>query len=660
MKQSAAPIAAPIPRLLALQLCAMAALTLWPYAMFQPWYLTLIAAGTLAWRIWLAWQDAPAPPRLLVLGLAFLAVGMVVVTYHNPIGRLPGLAMLCQLLPLKLLETRNTRDMRSTLLINFFLVIGMFLHEQSGLITAAALVAVLAAMSTAARLQRPQGSLRHSSLLGLRLLAQGIPLMLALFVLFPRVEGPLWGLPLDAYGARTGLSDHMSMGSIGSLIQSGEIAFRASFSGPVPGPRERYWRGPVFTQFDGREWTTATLRTYEQPRWEPGKRNWDYTITLEANNLRWLLSLDFPVKTDYARFGHELALMAERPIRQRLRYTVRSSPDTHAGLQEESWLIKQALWLPRGLNPRTVEQGARISEQESDPAKRVTAGIAFMRRAFLQYTLSPPPTGDNAADDFLFTTHQGFCEHFASSFAILMRAAGVPARIVTGYQGGEVNPVDGTLVVRQSDAHAWTEVWLAGQGWRRIDPTAESFPQRIEDGVAASLPDGETLPFVVRNQISWLRDLRYRWEALGNAWNQWVLGYNTQRQADLMRRLGFQQTDWRGLIALMSSAAGIWLIWIVWRHLPRSTRRDTLDKLWLGFCRHLARRGLPREPWESATDYARRIAATAVPDAGTITHERQHVVTRIAELYSTLRFGHATPDADDIARLKALIQEFKT
>ncbi|MEC5388190.1 DUF3488 and transglutaminase-like domain-containing protein [Uliginosibacterium sp. H3] len=641
-----------IPRLLALQLCVQALITLWPYVLFQPWYLSVFAGLLIAWRGALAWQDRSAPAGWLLVPLAFLGLAAIVLAYGNPVGRLPGLSLLCLLLPLKLLETRNTRDVRAALLLNFFLIVGMFLHEQSAMIGVAAALAMIGALATAGRLQRAALPIKGSVVQALKLLAQGVPLMLAMFVLFPRVDGPLWGLPIDAYSSKTGLSDHMTIGSISNLIPSGEIAFRASFEGEIPPPAARYWRGPVLTHFDGMDWKQVSTFPGPAPFHDATGRAWRYTMTMEPHNLRWLLALDFPTASDSGRFTTEFALITPQLLRKRMRYTVQSSPDLVVGKDEPEWKLKASLNLPHDFNPRTLQEGSAIAAATPDPEARVKAAIEFMRKSRLQYTLSPPPLGRNSIDDFLFSTRAGFCEHFAASFVVLMRAAGVPARVVTGYQGGEFNPIDSTLVIRQSDAHAWAEVWIAERGWLRVDPTAASFPSRIEDGIAASLPASDVLPLAVRNQLSWLRTLRYRWEALGNAWNQWVLGYNAQRQMELMQKLGITNPDWKLLASLMASTAGVWLLWLVWRHFPKRQRLDALDRNWQRFCQRMARLGLPRDPWESPIDYAKRLGIAKPP--------YRESFDSIAEFYATHRFGKTPATTPDIARQSAQLNELFT
>ncbi|GAB4062609.1 DUF3488 and transglutaminase-like domain-containing protein [Uliginosibacterium sediminicola] len=641
--------AARIPRALQLQLCALAAITLWPYALFQPWYLSLLAALLIGWRAALAWQDRATPRRLVQLPLALVALALILFAYGNPVGRLPGLAALCQLLPLKLLETQRTRDIRVTLLLAFFLIVGMFLHEQSAIVAIAAGAASLFAIACAARTQRPALPLGESLRLGGRLLGLGLPLMLLLFLLFPRIEGPLWGMPLDAYTGSTGLSDRMDSASISKLVPTGGIAFRASFKGAIPPPAERYWRGPVLGLFNGEEWRPLLAPPRSRASYEEIGRSWDYSITLEPNNLRWLLSLDYPLRSDSGRFSYDNGLIASAPVRQRTRYNLRSYPDIVVGLNESAELLEIMQRLPPGFNPRAIASGEEIGGRWLRAPERLRAVIDLMRSRSLQYTLSPPPTGRNSVDDFLFVTRSGFCEHFAAAFVVLARAAGLSARVVTGYQGGEVNPLDGTLVVRQSDAHAWAEVWLPERGWLRVDPTAESFPRRIDErGLESSLPPSDALPFMVRTDIGWLRNLRYRWEALGNTWNLWVLGYNAQRQMAMLRSLGFADADWRMLVSLMAGSAGLWLLWLIWRLAPKYARADALDRSWQRFCKQMARRGHARHSWETPAAYAARLSLQYPAQADNL--------QGIAELYARLRYGKLAAHADDISTLRARIK----
>ncbi|ATE62479.1 transglutaminase TgpA family protein [Thauera sinica] len=616
-----------------------AGVTLAPHALYLPLWLTGACAVLLGWRALLLRQRRQPPHHLLLLSFA-LASGIAVrQEYGHFFGKDPGVALLALLLCLKLLEMRRTRDVRAAVLLCFFLQMALFFEDQSLPIALSALAGTWLAIVALLALADPGAARRAQMRTGALLLAQGMPFMLMLFLLFPRVQGPLWGLPADATSARSGLSDAMSPGSISSLGTSPEIAFRAEFDGPLPEPPARYWRGPVLTRFDGRTWHAARNAEAGTPFYTPSGRRFDYRMTLEAHDQRWMLALDFPgAGTAPLRFSSANQALLPRPLQTRSRFELSAWPDTPTGLQEAAPVLESARALPDGYNPRSRELAGRLAAGASSDAAILGRVLAHLRGSGLIYTLRPPLLGRHSVDEFLFDTRRGFCEHFASAFTVLMRAAGVPARVVAGYQGGEINPIDGHLVVRQSDAHAWAEVWLAGRGWVRVDPTALAAPQRIDAGLAAALPEGEALPLMLRRDLGWLRNLRHRWEALSNAWDQRVLGYNPDRQREFLARLGFGRVDWATLVGLMSGMTvallGGLMAWASWQ---RHTR-DPLERSWQVFCRRLARAGHPRASWEGPRDYGLRLA-TALP-------RQADELTGIANTYARLRYGAAARRAD--------------
>jgi protein-glutamine gamma-glutamyltransferase len=458
-----------------------------------------------------------------------------------------------------------------------------------------------------------------------------------LFVLFPRVQGPLWGMPIDAYSGMSGLSDAMAPGAISQLSLSGAIAFRARFEGPVPPQDRLYWRGPVLTHFDGRTWRAAFPRPSEALPYPVSGPVVDYTVTLEPHDKKWLFALDVPgsVPSD-ALVTDDYQIQARAPVRNRKRYGMRSYTELQAGREQRQGALMGARQLPPGTNPQARALGADWARENATPQAIATKALALFRQQPFVYTLSPPPLlADHPVDSFLFDSRRGFCEHYASAFVFLMRAAGVPARVVTGYQGGEVNPVDDYLVVRQSDAHAWAEIWVEGKGWLRIDPTAAVSPLRIERGLASAVPEGDPVPALLRVDADWLRGLRFRWEAAANAWDQWVLGYNPQRQRELLGRLGMGTPDWWSLSLALCVAASVFVLalgtWALWQHKPS----DPLQRQWVRLSRKLGRRGLPRQSWEGPLDYAQRVAA-AKPQLA-------HEIALIARLYAGLRYGGSAP-----------------
>ncbi|MCX8086515.1 MAG: DUF3488 and transglutaminase-like domain-containing protein [Rhodocyclaceae bacterium] len=600
-----------------------------------PLWLSLATAAAFLWRAALAWRRRPLPRPWLLLFITLAGAAGVLLHYRTLFGQQAGTALLVLFLALKQLEARTARDGYAIVYLAYFLTLAQFFENQSIPVFLTMAGTVLVATAALASLTDPAGAPRELLRLSGGLLALALPFLLILFVLFPRVSGPLWGLPQDAYSSMTGLSDEMAPGTINNLIQSEAIAFRAQFEDAAPPKTALYWRGPVLARLEGRIWKPGKKRLgpgvppaapLEAPRYA-------YTVTLEPHNKPWLFALEFPVSLPPETIDtHDFQLHAKKPVRERIRYRVVSQPMI---LQrpEELDILAEALELPEGLNPRTVALGRRLAAEHRQDERIVAAALAFLRNAKLLYTLQPPLMSEHVADQFLFDYKRGFCEHFAASFAVLMRAAGIPARVVTGYQGGERNPIDGTWVIRQSDAHAWTEVWLEGEGWRRVDPTAAAAPLRIEQNLAAAVPAGDPLPLLHRLDSDFMRALRYRWWAVNNAWNQWVLGYNPERQREFLARLGMPSPDWRTMSAWLAGLSGATLLAIAGWLLSQRPRRDPLERAWGRFSRRLARRGLARHPWEGPRDYAARLSARLPEQAAEI--------NAIAQLYSALRYGGA-------------------
>ncbi len=605
----------------------------------QAW-LTIAAGLALFWRTALAWQRQPLPPRWLLFLLVVGGCAGVLWQFRTLFGQNPGVALLILLLALKYLEARTVRDGLAIVFLAFFLALAQFFYSQVIPAAIASTVGVLVATATLLVLadarDTPTTILRRAGVM----LLQALPLMLLLFVLFPRIQGPLWALPRDANSARTGLSDTMAPGSISELSQSDAIAFRARFPDGVPPQRQLYWRGPVLADFDGRAWRPIREKPQQQlPYAEPDTGGVDYEIIIEPHNRHWLFALELPGATTTGMLAtHDYQLLTTEPLTARRRLAMRAYPGLRAGADEDEAARRRATFLPVGSNPRIRALAAQWRAQAQSDEDVLHAAETFFLRQRLLYTLMPPLLGEQTADEFLFDTKQGFCEHFANAFAVAMRAAGIPARVVTGYQGGELNPVDGWLTVRQYDAHAWTEVWLPGRGWLRVDPTAISAPTRIDMNLAAAVPAGDPLPLLIRVDLAWLRDLHFRWDAVTNAWNQWVLGYNPARQRDLLRRLGMPEPDWRSMTATLAVLSGLALLALTAWTLRQRRRRDPVLAAWERFSQRMGRRGLARRPAEGPQDYAHRIAA-ALPQAAADMHA-------IANLYARLRYGPTATRSD--------------
>lgn len=605
---------------------------------------------------------AKLPPRWLLTLLALSGTAAIGMHFQSLFGRSPGVALLTLLFSLKLLETHSRRDAFAFVLLAGFVLISQFLYAQNLLGAVLMLLGSALIVSALALLERPDQTWPAVLRLSGQLLLQATPFMVLLFLLFPRIQTPLWGLPADAFSRTTGLSDEMSPGSISLLSQSDNIAFRASFSGgqngATPHQTQLYWRGLVLHTFDGRTWRIGPPPALLErlPAAPPGPPV-EYTVTLEPHNKDWLFALERPASLpNDARLSTDGRLIARQPVRSRLRYEMRSvlpAPNLRAPLSALSPAeLTAALQLPDDYNPRTRALASQWRrELGNDDAALAQRLLEWFRHEDFHYTLRPPLLGEDSVDDFLFNTRRGFCEHYAGAFVFTLRAAGIPARVVTGYQGGEINPIDHTLIVRQSDAHAWAEIWLPGRGWRRVDPTAAVAPSRVERNLAEALPAGEPLPFLARPAFSWLQGARHRWDALANAWNQWVIGYNPQRQRSLLAHIGLQAHDWRQMAALLGSLGGTLLLaYTAWALYQRPSNDPALRQ-WQRFCQRLARRQLARSPWEGPQDYARRVIGN-LQDKPALARE----VAAIAALYERLRY--AAPAADTATR-RALLTEMK-
>ena len=631
-------------------LLAGLALVVAPHTQRLPWWLNLIALVVFTWRMYLAWGERALPNKWLLVLFVFGGLIGVYLTYRTIFGRDSGVALLVLFLSLKLLEMHHQRDAIVLVLLSYFLALTNFFYSQTlptaGLMLASTLLNTASLVNFAGPGRTLQANLRTAG----TLLLQAGPVMLLLFLLFPRVQGPLWGLPQDAYSGVTGLSDSMSPGAISRLSQSDAIAFRVKFQDEVPPRAQLYWRGPVFWHFDGRTWLPGVTRTYSEIKFEASGKPYDYEVTLEPHNYNWLFALELGARLPPdSRVTPDYVLLARSPVRNRLRYDMRSYTSFSAGSADDADELRPGLKLPAGSNPRARRLAQQwAAELPSDAAIARKALSYFSEEGFV-YTLEPPLLGRHSVDEFLFGSKRGFCEHYASSFVFLMRAAGLPARVVTGYQGGEMNPVDQYMVVRQSDAHAWAEVWLRGRGWVRFDPTAAVSPVRVESGVAAAVPATDPLPLMARTTLYWLRELRYNWDALANKWNQLVLGYNPERQRQFLSSMGMNEPSWEDMaLTLFWGVGGLLALLTAWL-LRRMRTADPVQRLWLRFCAKLGKQGCPRALHEGPADFIAR-TAERFPDSA----ER---IRAIGAHYIALRYG-AQADARLLAELRLLVKEF--
>jgi len=583
-----------------------------------PVWASLLAGALLLWRGWLAWYGRPLPGRW-VLGIPLvLAVAGTLYTHRTILGRDAGVTLIVMLLALKMLELRARRDAMVVFFLGFFTMLSNFFFSQSLFTAAAMLIALLGLLAAVVNAHMPVGrpplgqAFRTAGTMALL----GAPIMAALFMLFPRMA-PLWGMPSDTMAGRSGLSGVMKVGNIAELALDDSVALRVRFDSPdgaAPPQSDLYFRGPVFGRFDGSEWHPLSGRTDDialsrpgtsanlQVRGEPVR----YEVTLEPHQRPWLLLLDAAVKKPaIAGMGtfmtQDLQWLTSRPITDVVRYQAESYPQFTHGPSAPTTNLRAYTELPTGFNPRTL---ALAQQMRSDPQINpnpaqdnaealVNAALARLRSGGYIYTLEPGVYGQHTADEFWFDRKEGFCEHIASAFVVLMRALDIPARIVTGYQGGDRNPVDNLWTVRQSDAHAWAEVWIAGRGWVRVDPTGAVSPGRTGAFQRLRAPQG-AFASAMGTVISpgFAQNLRAVWEAVNNGWNQWVLNYTQSRQFDLLKSLGFESPSWQdltmvlGILIIVAALGG--MVWSLWER----SQHDPWLRLLARARQRLARAGL--------------------------------------------------------------------
>jgi transglutaminase-like putative cysteine protease len=631
-----------------------------PHLVRMPSWVAVFFLAIVAWRGWIAWAALHFPGRFVTTTLTIAAAIATFFTYNRIVGREAGVALLVVMSALKLLEMKTQREVTLSIYLGFFLILTNFLFSQTIPLGIYMLVCVwifigtlvgfnrIGSSPTLAERMRPAGAL----------LAQALPLMVAFFILFPRAAGPLWALPTDTRSATTGLSDSMTPGNISNLIKSDAIAFRVQFDGERPPYSTLYWRGPVLTDFDGATWSlTRDASRGSTASYTRAQKPSRYTVTLEPHNKTWLFALDVPalVPPD-ALLLHDLELRVpnQRPVRDRKRYEMTSYLDYRYGESAQRGALRESLRFDEARNPRTVALGRQWARESANPREVLQKAFRYFNREFT-YTLDPPVlTSRDPYDEFLFETKQGFCEHYAGSFALAMRAAGIPARVVTGYQGGEINPLNNELVVRQADAHAWVEIWLPEQGWLRVDPTAAVSPLRIESGVNAALGPIGVLPSIIAaDPIGLLAGIRDAWRAMNSQWDAWVVGYSMDRQRQLFSDLGFPGIDWRALgfwlmvaTFVIGAAIGVGLLF---RDRPR--RDEPSLAAWNRFCARLAAAGVaPRAPHEGPLDFLRRVESSRpmlAAAAGDITRR-----------YVEARYGAGATRAE-LRELARRVREFR-
>jgi transglutaminase-like putative cysteine protease len=613
-----------LPRPALVWIIAAQSLLLLPHLPRLPYWVVGVYLLAFLWRVQAFRGRWELPGRWLKVALSGAAAGGIVLSFGSLLGMEPMVAFLLTAFALKLTEMRSRKDAYVVVFLGYFVCLTMFLFSQDLLLVCYGLLLVWVLTTALIAMQRRDAALRDTAPLRLSalMLAQAFPLMLVLFFLFPRI-GPLWSVPLKSHAAQTGMSDRLRPGDVSRLSQSDEVAFRVQFAGEIPPVTELYWRGLVLSRFDGEEW--RSLRYFEapasqrrEPPVQPQGAPLRYRVLMSPTQQNWLYGLRY-ARASRAGVMHlsDFRLYSPVVVESEYAYGVRSWPGTPLETELGDWRRNAETALPAGSNPRAVTLARTLYEAAGSDAAYVEDLLEFFRGGGFAYTLQPPTLpAENAMDAFLFGDRRGFCEHYAYAFALLARAVGIPARIVGGYLGGEVNPVNRTVIVHQFDAHAWNEVWLEGQGWVRVDPTAVVAPDRLlyglEQAVAAEgsfLAATPLSPLRFRG-VNWINTLRLRYDALTYRWQSWVTGFDGQAQFDLLKGVLGEISVTRSLVVLLGSGAlTMALVWLLLFRDKPAAQRPPFEAELAAFVATLAHRGLPPEPGETPARLAARAAA---------------------------------------------------
>ena len=622
-----------------------------PHFVNLPIWTIAVVLVAIGWRILQNLGKIRELPKWMLIPLVIFGGLGVFAEYWTIVGRDAGLALLTVMTSFKFLESRHHRDMLILVFLCYFLIATHFLFSQSiptALMMFATLIVITATLIT---LNQRDDSvpLKDRLATSSRLVILSVPLMLVLFVLVPRIPGPLWGLQSEQRGGVTGLSDHMSPGKISNLIRSNEVAFRVDFKGQVPAQNRLYWRGPVLAEYNGFTWHQAPRRRLRELNMRVSEAPIEYTVTLEPNGERWLLALEMPTQLiKDSIISKDFQLINKHRINDLKRYTLQSRLAYEVGMNESPGYLALTQQYPQEYNPKTIALGKSLASRHDNAEDIANEVLRMFREQEYVYTLQPPALGINVVDEFLFETRRGFCEHYAGAFALLMRAAGVPARIVTGYQGGEYNRVGNYLIVRQSDAHAWTEIWTRNRGWIRIDPTAAVSPNRIEMGLDNALAD-ETSGFRIQNRNPIFGNLLYSWDNLQHSWNDWVLNYDQRKQRDFLKKLKLGIENWSDMVfalVFMLFAVTI-LYWTIGWYRERPPRPPAYEILFNRLLKKLSKKGYVKNPAEDTRAFLERLPARDLP-------QRDKIVS-IIELYNHIKYGRRGASTRALSSMRSMI-----
>ncbi len=625
-----------------------------------PMWISVAALLAILWRMGGYYLRWPLPNKWFRLLLGMAGAAGIILEHKALFTKEAGLSLFVLMTSFRLLELFKYRDGMNSIFLNFFLLSVSFIYSQTLLTAAYSLVVLVWLVMCLHALQTLNGfqQLKSGFSRTFKTLFIALPLTVVMFVFFPRLSHPLWQMPGHS-SSGSGVSDSMTPGDISSLTLDNALAFRVRFEGGMPPLEKLYWRGLVLSHFDGLTWSRldaqfrGDLETLGSPVF--------YTVLLEPHHHSWLFYLDLPVKGEHTphiqeqaneQYTNELSSNLD----ERLMYQGKSYLNYRADINLDQRLRKRYLQLPATGNERTRKWARNLRNSVDTDEQMINRVLQYIHQQHFYYTLTPPVLDEEGIDDFWFNTRRGFCEHYASNLTFIARAAGIPARIVIGYQGGEVNPFSDDFLVRQSDAHAWTEIWLPGQGWKRVDPTAAIDPSRVERDAADGyrqrklMFDGTALADWLDDN-GWLSQVGLLWDAVNSSWQKWVIGFNQQKQQQLLNWAGIEDHSWKTLFRIMLAFIGIiLLVWLVFTiRIPGS--KDKVVILYKKLCHRLEKAGIVRASNEGALDFLNRIKKTNTTWAQS--------ARPVIEVYLHYRFAAIEPDTDVLRRLQKNLQQIK-
>jgi len=649
-------VAYQIPRnTLALLMIAQVVVVL-PYAwQLSPW---IIAVGFFCcyWRNGVYQGRWDYPHRWIKAVLVAASVAGVALSGVDAFSLEAAASLLILAFALKLIEMKGRRDAYLVIFLGYFAIATQFLFDQSITIACYELLSMCVVTAGMVGLNQLHSRVRTWASLRLasKLVLQAIPFTIVLFLFFPRIA-PLWNVPLPSTG-KTGISDVVKPGSIAALTQSDELAFRVVFKGSIPANRELYWRGLVYSDYSQGTWSVgAELPTISRKLMvQPADGGISYEVLLQPTMSDWLFAMDTAfAQTANVDTSQDYRLRSPDPVLSVFRYPVISYPEfVMDRVLSDSLLIRET-HIDVTDNPRVVAFARQLYARSGSDQAFVRAVLDYIREQPYAYTLHPPPLADaGGIDQFWFDTRAGFCTHYAGAFVYMMRAVGIPARMVGGYQGGEINPITNHLMVRQYDAHAWAEIWLPGAGWSRIDPTAAVAPDRIERGLGAALSGADlaTLSaFTTARLGRWgvVNDLMYWADSLEHRWNLWVIGYDSHFQAGFLERMLGKLTPVRvGIVMLIGGAISMGLVALslFWRRRP--VKRHPVERLFRRFAGKLAGYGYERRPCESPAAFVRRVGE----EAGVKGEQIRRIVAELDALLYNPEVAWGTAEVNQLRR----------